>query len=238
MACLLPSYRTHSFIAFSCACKCKFKYRRTQNLVTRGPFSLGIRTLQHTHTSGHQMMWCQWMYRSQGPSDLLLTYFISHRCFISIVPLICQAFGWFTTPNNMCWVFYSCKMELMQTYFYSQNTFITHFILFTRSFKPIFWHAPAPHVALIGGGPPMQIWLCFHQSPACDIGHLWLSCKPTTSKAFSYPSGLTDGKRWILVSSTRWRIRWLPDRYSRHMNCVRRRSSSRPSTSLPWEPAV
>lgn len=88
-------------------------------------------------------------------------------------------------------------------------------------------------------GPPKQTWCCFHQRPAYDIvGHLRLWSRPTTSKAFSYPSGLTDGSRWILVSSTRWRIRWLPDRYSRHMNCISSRSSSRPSTSLPWEPAV
>lgn len=80
---------------------------------------------------------------------------------------------------------------------------------------------------------------CFHLRPACNtVGHLWLWSRPTTSKTFSYPSGLTDGSRWILVSSTRWRIRWLPDRYSRHMNCISSRSSSRPSTSLPWEPAV
>lgn len=232
LSCLPPSYRTQVH-HFSRACTCKFKYRLTQKLAAYVEQSATVCTA-HSHIGSPNDMMSLKPRAFFWPPSFLFIYW----CYISIAPFICPAFGWFKTiPNNMCWIFQLYR-QLMQTYFHPYSTCIVHFIYCTRSFKPIFSHAPAPHVALIRRGPPKQIWWCFHQRPACDLGHLWLCSRPTTSKAFSYPSGLTDGNRWILVSSTRCRIRWLPDRYSRHMNCISRRSSSRPSTSLPWEPAV
>ena len=60
----------------------------------------------------------------------------------------------------------------------------------------------------------------------------------TALYALSYPSGLTEGRRWILVSSMRCTMRGFPARYSWHINCINKRISSRPSTSFPWAPAM
>lgn len=60
----------------------------------------------------------------------------------------------------------------------------------------------------------------------------------TALYALSYPSGLTEGRRWILVSSMRCTMRGFPARYSWHINCISKRISSRPSTSFPWAPAM
>lgn len=182
------------------------------------------------------MTWCHWLYRSQGLSfDLphlsLSIGVILVLCLLSVRPL--ADLGPYPTTCVFSCTGSSCKLIFTHT---AHALFILY--IAPDLSNQFVWHAPVPHVALSIRGPPPQMWWCFDQRPACDLGHLWLCSRPTTSKAFSYPSGLTDGNRWILVSSTRWRIRWLPDRYSRHMNCISRRSSSRPSTSLPWEPAV
>lgn len=72
--------------------------------------------------------------------------------------------------------------------------------------------------------------------PSCCAGLGEWSITP--SQAFSQPSGLREGRMWIRVSSTRWTMRGLPAKYSWHRNCISRSISSRPSTSLPWAPAM
>lgn len=139
--------------------------------------------------------------------------------------------GWQCSLGILYGIFHLPSLRNVPKQFFTQTTRVVPFILPSALYKTVLWRAPALHIAPITpNGSGHSVWY--------SMGHLWLQRRLTASKAFSYPSGLTDGKRWILVSSTRWRIRGLPDRYSMHMNCIRRRSSSRPSTSLPWEPAV
>lgn len=175
--------------------------------------------------------WIKWVMRkkmmmsqtSQGLPDLLFD--LPH------VPLMCQAFGRSAKDYTQQHVFISCtgssckispNTQPLSCPFYILHQFYqTNFLACTGT-TCCSYQQRASQTVMVASVKYRPVVLS----------------RPTASKAFSYPSGLTDGNRWILVSSTRWRIRWLPDKYSRHMNCIRRRSNSRPSTSLPWEPAV
>lgn len=55
----------------------------------------------------------------------------------------------------------------------------------------------------------------------------------TSSAASSYPSGLSEGRRWILVLLIKVWMRGFPRRYSEHRYCARYISSSFPTTSFP-----
>lgn len=83
------------------------------------------------------------------------------------------------------------------------------------------WHSPPSLFLPMGNCRNMKAWT----SPYNKIF--------TSSAASSYPSGLSEGRRWILVLLIKVWMRGFPRRYSEHRYCARYISSSFPTTSFP-----
>ena len=125
-------------------------------IISLGETALQHRALTHQVTKWYDVTDCAEAKHCQTCfcPPLLVSIYLR---FIKTAPLISQACSCFkTNPSSMCFTgILQQNRKPVSTYVHSFNTHMfhrvtVHFIYPTRSFKPIFLHAPAPHSLLSG----------------------------------------------------------------------------------------